>query len=390
MNTEQVLREALAARAATAAPDPAALAEFRRRAGRRRWTARLQVVTAGAAAAGVVALSVVALVRIPEQPVPRTPDVREPVTSGPATSPSATSPSATAPSATASPGTAGALREDEYVALLRDGRLVAASATTGEITRTLLAGATAPRAYVERFDHTEGVAIAPDRRTVYLATGDAATPCEQRALDRVDVATGERTRVAAGSSPDVSPDGTRLAYLAPCPGRAGVVVRDLRTGTERRFAHTELGRDADGNPRPWTLDRALWQPDGRRLWVVLRWEDSTELRVLDPADDRTTDHARPVRTRHTTLGLERHGDGLAYVHGCCYADEHGEDLLVRRAADGTERVLVRAPDTDALGRLAAGPDGALLYERRGRLHRLDVTTGTSTDLGPATAIARDW
>lgn len=381
MNTEQVFRDALRARAATAEANPNALAELRRRTARRRWVNRVQVATA---AATVTALVVGTSLALDDDRDPRPPVATDP-TATPTASPT-TSPS---PSPSASATTGAAVGRDEFVAVLTDGRLVVASASTGRVVRTVLPHVGDRPGRLDAFG-PESLVLAPDRRSVFLARTGAGAPCpDEGVVERVDLGTGARTRIGYGRRPDVSPDGDRLVYVTGCA--AAVVVHDLRTGVERRYPHIETEYDADGNPMPWSLDRAVWQGGGTRLWVVVMWENETELRELDPVTDRTTGDAAAVRTTRSTFGLDRQGDTLVYQHSCCYIDEEpGEDAIVLRDPKGEETDLVRAPRAHRLGAPTAGPDGDVLYERGGRLYRLDRTTRESTDLGTATALARDW
>ena len=380
MNTEQRLRAALDARAATATPAPGAFGEIRRRGRKRLWTTRLQVAGA-AAAVTAVTIGAAAVARDGDRRAVAPPVASESAEPSPTASPTQSASPTTSP--TTAPASGPAVGPDEFVALLEDGRLVVASATTGNVTRTVLADAVEPRR--DGLRASADVTLAPDRRSIYLAT-DTTSGCG-RLLERVDVGTGRRTTIGRGSRPDVSPDGTMLVYVDECPEAA--VVRDLRTGAERRYDHHQTEATPEGYSAPWRLERVVWHSDGRRLWVVVDWENMTELRLLDPATDRTTNQAEAIRTQHTNYYLDRHGAGLVYVDDCCYAEGEGPDRVVVRAADGTERRVVHAPD-GLLGAVTAGPGGDLLYERAGRLYRYRAATGTSSDLGTVTALGRDW
>jgi hypothetical protein len=357
---------------------------------------RLAVGTAAVAAVaavGVTAGTLTARRSAPPAPSPSaSPSPSPSPSASPSPSPSASASPSASPPASRRAAPAGAVARDEFVALLHDGRLVTVSAGTGRVTRTVLRSATTP---TRRPDHIHsdrhGVALSPDRRTIYLTTGEYDDDCSGGVIERVDVATGRRTRIGHGGWPNVSPDGTKLVYVTWCHhGDNSVVVRDLRTGTERRYDHYGAETDPEENPTPWNLREVVWHADGRRIWVVVSWESNTELRLLDPAKDRTTRDADVVRTHHTTYGLERRGAELVHHHECCYADDEGYDLLVARTPAGTERVLVRAHSSERLGLPEVGPDGDLLYERSGRLYRARPDGTAPRDLGEATALARDW
>ena len=91
---------------------------------------------------------------------------------------------------------------------------------------------------------------------VHEIVEDSWFQCETEGgvIRRVDLETGVTELIAMGSEPNISPDGTRLAYLAstdciPDPREPGnwvlavrdtVVVRDLATGAERSWVDEEI------------------------------------------------------------------------------------------------------------------------------------------------------
>lgn len=89
------------------------------------------------------------------------------------------------------------------------------------------------------------------------------------------------TQLALGDGsyarPTLSPDGTRLAYLARKDPRedlrAGVFVRDLRTGTSRE-ADPGFDRSADA---------VRWSGDGRTIYATMADTGRTRLFAIDPA-----------------------------------------------------------------------------------------------------------
>lgn len=120
----------------------------------------------------------------------------------------------------------------------------------------------------------QGIAVAPDRRHAYVSVYDADAPAR---LYRVDLTSGKRQPVAHGLSPSLSPDRTRLAYLAS--GFRGdikyvsaLVVLDLRTGLSHRLPFD--GNVAQGTPPEMVLG---WSPDGRRIALY----DGHALRIAD-------------------------------------------------------------------------------------------------------------
>lgn len=93
----------------------------------------------------------------------------------------------------------------------------------------------------------------------FVQTEDYWFSCESSpgSVVRLDLLSGEQTRLAAGGEPQVSPDGKRLAYLAasqclPDPGDPAnfvetpydsVVVRDLASGEEHTWVDSDLQAD---------------------------------------------------------------------------------------------------------------------------------------------------
>lgn len=88
-----------------------------------------------------------------------------------------------------------------------------------------------------------GLAVSPDGAAVYV------TLIGSRSLriERVAVADGKRTFVAAGEQPAVSPDGRHLAYVAARGrGEQALAVRDLSSGRTQTIELGSLvGRSAD-------------------------------------------------------------------------------------------------------------------------------------------------
>jgi hypothetical protein len=136
-------------------------------------------------------------------------------------------------------------RPQPIVAVGTDGAVVTLDAGSGERT-----GGLAPP---PRSGAVVGVTLSADRATAWYDTCRAggAGSIYQVAVD----GSGPARRVATGTSPEASPTGNRLAYLAG----SSVVVRDLATGTERRWT------DPAG---PGRLSWLAWAGDGTELvWV---------------------------------------------------------------------------------------------------------------------------
>lgn len=128
------------------------------------------------------------------------------------------------------------------------------SASTGRVQRRL-------HTFGENFTNN-GLALSRDGRQVYF------TLIGKRSLllERLDVAGGQRTFIADGQQPAVSPDGRLLAYTAErASGRARILaVRDLATGATRTIDLRRLvGRPGD------LLNAAVaWLGDGSDVAVV--------------------------------------------------------------------------------------------------------------------------
>ena len=96
---------------------------------------------------------------------------------------------------------------------------------------------------------------APDGRSIYFSRNttpgnifEYAQDSNQQvfAIERYDMATGERTQVAGGPGgavrPTPSPDGRWLAYVHRVGGRSRLFVKDLRSGEERQV-YADLDQD---------------------------------------------------------------------------------------------------------------------------------------------------
>lgn len=83
------------------------------------------------------------------------------------------------------------------------------------------------------------VAVAPDGRDFYVVDGDSTGPCGNHSILRLGLAPDGRSGdgvAAPSTAPAVSPDGRYLAYLRCRPGDtelSQIVLRDLALGSER-------------------------------------------------------------------------------------------------------------------------------------------------------------
>ncbi len=275
-----------------------------------------------------------------------------------------------------------------FVALQPDGRLVAVSANNGRVVRQL--------ASFSRPEQGSVIALSPDRMTVYVAVIPPGknlrtlTCAEEPPILAVAMNEHPTSKVVGrGVRPSVSPDGTRIAYHSRCGDiydQQALVVLDLASGATRRYENVEEKVSSE----PWNLDTHTWHEDSNHIWVVMDWEMDGNLRLLDLNEHGTLFDAERVRTEHTTYHVERSGPSLVYVHQCCYAEGGGqESQIVHRTPDGVEREILIAAPGQTVSAPTVGPAGDLLWVQRGKLFRW-MKGKVFRDLGPSTAIARDW
>ncbi|WP_243794598.1 S9 family peptidase [Saccharopolyspora gloriosae] len=241
--------------------------------------------------------------------------------------------------------------------------------------------------------------------------------------ERIDVEDFFRPPERAGAS--ISPDGTRIAYLAPWKGRLNVWIEDL---------------DSDGEPRCVTADerrtvqRYLWTDDPRWLlylqdgdgdenWHVFRVDlDDPEAPAVDltpfpaaTASDLVLPAARPgkavlqlnarnvaefdlheldIATGELTTLAENPGPVLGWLYagaGRLFAQTltDGGDIALSRWGDGELHRVATFDGGDypmSVFPFEATPDGTAVWigSNRGtdrtRLVRLDLTTGEETEV----------
>jgi len=282
----------------------------------------------------------------------------------------------------------------EIVAIEADAVIVVDSAT-GNTKRVL---ATQPGAGSGGAVSLRGVALTPDRRTVYYAV---AGDCGNGSLYRVPFdGHAPADRVADGVSPAVSPDGEKLAYAAPAPptvdGRPRcpnvVVVRDLRTGAERSWRYPDDDEHQSALYQESSITEMAWAPDSARLAYTLAYEGDS-VSILD-----TSRHKDLAETTELVVpgggGDSRHpawqasSGRLAVVNSafeCCYDDNYTgppKALLVdpdKRLADNLLPAGRRpdALDFDGSGEYLLFVDGGALYRQSPGAGPVLVTRGVS-------------
>ena len=117
------------------------------------------------------------------------------------------------------------------------------------------------------------------------------------AIERYDIATGERTQVAGGPGgavrPTPSPDGRWLAYVHRTGGRSRLFVKDLRSGEERQV-YADLDQDLQ---ETWAVHgvypNMAWTPDSNSDRLLGRRQDP-------PGQPRRLGRAPKSRSRSAT------------------------------------------------------------------------------------------
>jgi hypothetical protein len=127
-----------------------------------------------------------------------------------------------------------------------------------------------------------GLALSADRRSAFFAilTGDETPP----ALDQIDLATGAKHEIASGLDPAVSPDGTKLAFIATAESPnggyytpTGLEILDLGSGTSRKL--TQPVPPPGSHKLYWLTGPLNWSPDGDKIAVFA----GDQIRIVDVA-----------------------------------------------------------------------------------------------------------
>lgn len=156
-------------------------------------------------------------------------------------------------------------------------------------------------------------AYSPDGRYIYFsfdASGGSTFEYSKDstvgiyAIDRIELETGERTRIASGPGgacrPAPSPDGKSLAFVRRVNNKSTLFVMDLRSGTPRAV-YGELERDMQ---ETWALHGVYpglaWTPDSKEivLWAA------GKLRRIDMQSGMATNipfHVKDSRTVQDAL-----------------------------------------------------------------------------------------
>ncbi len=350
---DQNLRDALQrlSDAPRVGPDPVATDRVLSRVHR----GRAIRVAAGSALAVVLVAGAAAAITLPRDgghpiqgPTPTT-TPSPAVTHSPTPQPTP-SPSPTTPPAPAAPPSA--------VALTGAGNLVEIDPASGTVLRTV---ASDPNWHGP-------VALTPDRRFVYLTEQDNHDLSWKPDLVRVTMADGAVETVATlANQAAVSPDGTRLAYVADDDGVGNLAVMDLATG----FV-TTVG-PPKGTSRERMLLNPTWTPDSASIIVEQGWADelpSVSLWEAVPGVTETLDECRRV-DQDGADGLRHDWNAMSFA-----ADGH----LLAAADEGTQE------QWDAMAAWVFG-DGPGENLPTSVVTDVDTATGAVTTLFPVPGVA---
>jgi Tol biopolymer transport system component len=148
--------------------------------------------------------------------------------------------------------------------------------------------------------------------------------------------------------PQVSPDGTQVAYVSTQSGGHELWIADREGGAARQM--TRLGRGVVKTPR--------WSPDGRRLVYLARGQGGVDVHVIDVS----TGAVRRLTTSPTSeVAPTWSHDGARVLFGAPDAAGHWNVWSVDATSDGD-----RVPRQDIANAVAAqsSPDGQWLYFTR--------------------------
>jgi dipeptidyl aminopeptidase/acylaminoacyl peptidase len=221
--------------------------------------------------------------------------------------------------------------------------------------------------------------ISPDgSRIAYVRrSNDIMTDRARSTIWLIDTRTGEEVLLAGGPASDAfaprwSPDGKRLAYISTEEGGAQLWVKPVGSGEAARL--TGL---------PSSPSNLTWSPDGRSIAYAMLIEDEKPKLGSAPA-------GKPEGA-NWAAPLEMH-DRLKYrADGAGYLKTGFEKIFIVPATGGAPRQLTFGAYHDG-GALSFSPDGRKIYFGANRspdwetdpveseVHELDIATGAITTL----------
>lgn len=199
------------------------------------------------------------------------------------------------------------------VAVSEEARLVVIRVPSGRVVRVLV---DLSHRVKDRWEFPiESVSMSPDNRFVYYTD---VKKDRTHVIKRVRTRGGSPQRIALGTSPAVSNDGTKLAF-AFSDGRFGgfnsLAVRDLMTNETTRWRYDD--NEEDFFQTGGHIDRISWSPADRKLSYTIEYEGS-ELRVLDLAEDNSMSENRLVNGNASPVWLRPRR--VASVESCCFPE----------------------------------------------------------------------
>ncbi len=165
-----------------------------------------------------------------------------------------------------------------------------------------------------------GIALDRARAVAYVGQSAHTSSCTESTVE-IALDTGTSRELVRGASPRLSPDGSRLAYLAQClPDPETVVVHDLATGEEQRWTMPPSSDDSAYHP----IRITGWDAGGTHVMVQVQHEPEVEWWLVDTTAANglaarevaaTTDNALRGPVELAPLGLTSRWAGVFYESG---------------------------------------------------------------------------
>lgn len=225
------------------------------------------------------------------------------------------------------------------------------------------------------------LAIALPALLIYRAAAPSTPSSDARALRALVPLTSDPGREI---DPAVSPDGTRVAYLASVGGSYDLFVRNVEGGAPLRLTRSRL---AKGHP--------VWSPDGGRIALVAAEAEAAAIYLISVKDGAA---AKLIDLPSWSWGLDWSPDGrtLAYsdvapgeAAGIALADIATKAVrpVARSGTSAGDLKPVFSPDGK---RLAFIRDGPLDRQQIGIVELAKAEAARVLDLPPQALRGLDW